>query len=49
MAYSRKGKVAPHALLISIEEFANRMGCWLAPPESSPTGAGSVQSNSIKT
>jgi hypothetical protein len=30
MAYSRMGKASPHALLISIEEFANRMGCSIS-------------------
>ena len=30
MAYRRKDKVTPQALLISIEEFANRMGCSLS-------------------
>jgi hypothetical protein len=30
MAYSRKGKASPGALLISIEEFANRTGCSIS-------------------
>jgi hypothetical protein len=30
MAYVRKRTSAPGALLISIEEFANRMGCSLS-------------------
>jgi hypothetical protein len=30
MAYSRKGKASPQALLISIEEFANRTGCSIS-------------------
>lgn len=30
MAYSRRGKTLPGALLISIEEFANRTGCSIS-------------------